>query len=51
MVRIFFFFFFFVGKVVRYNTALARFRDNPDGVVEDVRRCRNCSKAPPNLSR
>ena len=27
----FFFFFvgFFVGKVVRYNTALARFRDNP----------------------
>ena len=42
MVRIFFFFFFFfffpnfffffffsVGKVVRYNTALARFRDNP----------------------
>ena len=36
MVRIFFFFFFFpnfffffsVGKVVRYNTALARFRDN-----------------------
>ena len=23
------FFFFFVGKVVRYNTALARFRDNP----------------------
>ena len=25
----FFFFFFSVGKVVRYNTALARFRDNP----------------------
>ena len=25
-----FFFFFFVGKVVRYNTALACFRDNPD---------------------
>ena len=24
------FFFFFVGKVVRYNTALARFRDNPE---------------------
>ena len=24
------FFFFPVGKVVRYNTALARFRDNPD---------------------
>ena len=24
-----FFFFFYVGKVVRYNTALARFRDNP----------------------
>ena len=35
MVMIFFFFkknfFFFVGKVVRYNTALARFRDNPVG--------------------
>ena len=32
MVRIFYFFLFFfsVGKVVRYNTALARFRDNPD---------------------
>ena len=25
----FFFFFFSVGKVVRYNTALARFGDNP----------------------
>ena len=24
------FFFFFVRKVVRYNTALARFRDNPE---------------------
>ena len=33
MVRIFFPFFllFFVGEVVRYNTALARFRDNPGG--------------------
>ena len=36
MVKICFFFFFqififfFVGKVVRYNNALARFRDNPD---------------------
>ena len=30
----FFFFFFFVGKVVRYNTALARFRGNPDICVQ-----------------
>ena len=32
--RIFFFFFFSVGKVVRYNTALARFRDNPAGFIK-----------------
>ena len=32
-----FFFFFPVGKVVRYNTALARFRDNPGrGILEKL---------------
>ena len=31
----FFFSFFFVGIVVRYNTALARFRDNPENGGEN----------------
>ena len=36
----FFFFFFSVGKVVRYNTALARFRDNPEyHACEKNRQC------------
>ena len=30
MVNIIIIIIFFVGKVVRYNTALARFRDNPE---------------------
>ena len=41
MVKIFFFFFFFffVGKVVRYNTALAHFRDNPDVATSFIGIC------------
>ena len=38
LLRFFFFskfFFFFSGKVVRYNTALARFRDNLDVILRN----------------
>ena len=39
---IFFFskFFYFVGKVVRYNTALARLRDNPDFIISQYDGCK-----------
>ena len=38
----FFLIFFFVGKVVRYNTALARFRDNP--AIASVHSRKTCLK-------